>query len=150
MDISDTLTAKADRIARPILGGLIICFALISVYSVRTADPDLWGHLRYGRFFVEAGLPPVADPFSYYTTDVAWLAHEYLSQITLWAVYAGAGPAGLIALKCIVGLATLALVYRALRLNNAGPRIWAPVLILAALLLGRYLCSGRRSSPTWA
>lgn len=139
MNSSVVVTASSDRLARYTRNSLLIVFAFVSVYTVRTADPDLWGHLRYGRFFVEAGLPPIADPFSYYTTDTPWIAHEYLAQIVLWQVYAVAGPAGLIALKCAVGLATLLLVYGALRLGGAGPRIWAPAFILVALLLSRYL-----------
>ena len=137
--MSDASPQKNDRPVRRVLAGLVILLALISVYSVRTADPDLWGHLRYGRFFLEAGLPPVADPFSYTTTGgVAWLAHEYLSQVILWVVYSAAGAAGLIALKCMVGLVVLALVYLAIRLGSDSAQIWAPVFILAALLLGRF------------
>ncbi len=70
-----------------------------------TADPDLWGHLRFGLDFLRgAGLPSV-DPYSF-TQDVPWINHEWLSETIFAAVYKSGGVPGLILLKAaVLGLA---------------------------------------------
>jgi hypothetical protein len=109
-----------------------------SVYGLRIADADLWGHLTYGRWFANHGFPET-DPFSYATHGQTWYAHEYLSQMILWWSYASGGALGLIGLKCAAGSVALYWLYRSLRLSTSDARIWAPVLMLAACLLGGYL-----------
>jgi hypothetical protein len=38
--------------------------AVICLYSMRRADPDLWGYLASGRLFVERGGLTTRDPFA--------------------------------------------------------------------------------------
>jgi len=113
--------------------------ALFAVYAVRSADADLWGHLRYGKHVLENGGPVGADPFAYTTTGRVWNDHEYLAQAALWIAYAAAGPFALIVLKCVLGLVTVYLLYRALRLGSDDARVWAPLLVLLAAGVGRWL-----------
>jgi hypothetical protein len=128
----------ADSITSNLLAVLAAFVSIISTYMIRVADPDLWGHLRYGQLFLESGRIAIPDPFAYTTAGLAWHTHEYLSQIVLWLTYDTAGPLGLIALKCLAGGATLFLLYRCIRLASGDARIWSPTLILAASLLGRF------------
>ncbi len=115
-----------------------VIVTLSSLYALRVADADLWGHLTYGRWFVEHGLPG-EDPFSYATSAQTWYCHEYLAQVILWWSYAGAGASGLIMLKCAVGGVAFYLLYCSLRLSTSDARIWAPLLMLAACVLSGYL-----------
>jgi hypothetical protein len=123
---------------RRAFAALALLTALATVYALRNADADLWGHLRYGRLFVEGGGPHVADPFAYTSAGRAWSGHEYLAQVLLWLAYAAGGPAGLLVLKCLLGGATVWCVYAAVRLGSEGALAWAPVFILAAHTLGRW------------
>jgi len=132
--VRPTSNSAVDRL----LSTAAVVVTVSAIYGLRVADADLWGHLTYGRWFAEHGLPK-RDPFSYATEGQTWYTHEYLSQMILWWSYAWAGPLGLVALKGVLGGATLALVYRSLRLSTPDSRIWAPVLMLAACLLGGYL-----------
>jgi hypothetical protein len=133
--------AKATPSARETkaLAAVAAVAVVLAVYAVRSADADLWGHLRYGQHILENGGRVGADPFAYTTTGRVWNDHEYLAQMALWLAYAGAGPVGLIVLKCVLGLATAYLLYRALRLGTDDPRIWAPLLVLLAAGVGRWL-----------
>jgi hypothetical protein len=123
---------------RRAFAALALLTALATVYAMRNADADLWGHLRYGRLFVESGDPHAADPFAYTSAGRTWSTHEYLAQMLLWLAYAAAGPAGLILLKCLLGGAAVWCVYAAVRLGSDDARAWAPVFILVAHTLGRW------------
>ena len=116
-----------------------VVLALVAVYAVRSADADLWGHLRYGQHLLANGGRVGADPFAYTTAGRVWNDHEYLAQMGFWLVYDAAGPWGLILLKCFVGAATIFVLYRALRLGSDDARVWGPLLVLLAAGVGRWL-----------
>ena len=117
-------------------------FALVSaavcLYSMRRADPDLWGHLSYGRLFVEQGGLPSDDPFAYTSMGLQWIHSEYIAQITLWLAYHYGGPLGLIALKCVVGGAALYFLFVALRTTTDEPYFWLPLFLLCASPVSRF------------
>jgi hypothetical protein len=123
---------------RRILTAFAVAAALASVYMMRGADADLWGHLRYGRLFVEEGGLPAADPFAWTSAGRQWSSHEYLSQVLLWLAYAAGGSAGLVVLKCLVGGAAVYFLYAGIRLGSDDARIWAPALLLTSHVAGRW------------
>jgi hypothetical protein len=123
---------------RRAFAALALLTALATVYAMRNADADLWGHLRCGRLFVEDGGPRTTDPFAYTSAGRTWSVHEHLAQMLLWLAYAAGGPAGLIVLKCLLGGAAVWCVYAAVRLGSDDALAWAPVFILAAHALGRW------------
>jgi hypothetical protein len=87
---------------------LAVVSAVMCLYSMRQADPDLWGYLTYGRFFIESRGLTSQDPFAYTSSGFQWITFEYGAQLLLWWAYHFAGPIGLIALKCLVGGVALA------------------------------------------
>ena len=106
---------------------VIVCFL------ARTgADADLWGHLTFGRDIVHAGRVHSADPYSF-TSDRAWINHEWLAEAVMWVAYSVGGAAGLAALKltlaCAAGLALLA----TWRLQPLRPAVRDGMLFLTAL-----------------
>lgn len=90
------------------------------------ADPDLWGHVRFGGDIVRNRALPTWDTYSF-TSDVPWVNHEWLSEVTMYGAYS-AGPVGLSLLR----LALLALlgfvVARHLAEARLGP-IWQDGLL---------------------
>ena len=44
------------------------------------ADPDLWGHVRFGLNILEHGRLHTADPYSF-TSGRSWVNHEWLSEV---------------------------------------------------------------------
>jgi hypothetical protein len=102
-------TFPAYAAARP-LTWIFVAFAILKTL----ADPDLWGHVRFGLDILRDRRLPIADPYSF-TQDVPWVNHEWLSEVVMGAAYAAAGSWGLMLLKALLAAATCAVVWRALR-----------------------------------
>ena len=117
---------------------LALVSAAVCLYSMRRADPDLWGYLTYGRLFVEQGGVTTHDPFAYTSTGLQWVPFEYIAQIALWLAYHHGGPVGLIALKCLVGGAALYFLFVALRTTTDDPYFWLPLFLLCASTVSRF------------
>jgi hypothetical protein len=112
--------------------------ALVCLYSMRQADPDLWGYLTYGKLFVESGGLISRDPFAYTSSGFQWMTFEYGAQLLLWWAYHFGGPIGLIALKCVVGGVALWCLFLAVRVTTDEPFIWAPIFLLCTSAICRF------------
>jgi hypothetical protein len=75
-------------------------FVLVLVTHT-SADPDLWGHLRFGLDMLASKSTHAVDPYSF-TADRAWINHEWLSELLMGIGYAGFGALGLNLLKLAV------------------------------------------------
>src|SRR5690348_11145950 len=105
---------------------------VLAVLSHTRADPDLWGHIRFGYDTVAARAIVHADPYSF-TSDIPWINHEWLAEVITYAAYAIGGGFGLSLLKVIIIAATLLVVVR--QWPAALParlRLW----LMAAVLIG--------------
>src|SRR4051794_39453864 len=102
-EVSTAAAPPVRTFAAQLLLVVVVLVAGVAIYTQRQADPDLWGHLRYGRFFAENGPGDHADPFSYVSAGQHWQAHEWLAQWLLWQAYALGGAFGLLMLKWLVG-----------------------------------------------
>jgi hypothetical protein len=101
-----------------------LAWLLMAVAIIETqADPDLWGHVRFGEDILRTRSLPVVDPYSF-TQDVPWVNHEWLSELFMGGAFAVAGPAGLMLLKGALAGAALLLMFGALRQCSFGWR-WA-------------------------
>jgi len=76
--------------------------AVLYACSLTLADPDLWGHLRFGQDFWATGQVIRTDPYSYLTAGRLWINHEWLSEAVFAAVFSRFGPLGLGILKTAV------------------------------------------------
>src|SRR5690349_978476 len=70
---------------------VLVTLVLAPGLVVTRADPDLWGHVRFGLdILARPGLSSV-DPYSF-TQDIPWVNHEWLSELFMGAAYAAGGP----------------------------------------------------------
>src|SRR5690349_5561370 len=95
------------RIAEASLGALALALAAIT-----RADPDLWGHLRFGLDTLASHHLSAVDPYSF-TQDRAWLNHEWLSELQMAIAYRAAGVAGLVLLKTALTFGAFWIAWRA-------------------------------------
>jgi hypothetical protein len=93
------------------------------------ADPDLWGHLRFGLDMLSQHTLPSVDPYSF-TQDVPWINHEWLSELIMGIAYRLGGSLGLVILKTALVSAALALILTAL--TPAWPVASAALLVIVA------------------
>jgi hypothetical protein len=93
----------------------VMALVLCSVVSVwwRT-DPDLWGHLRFGLDILRDHRIARIDPYSF-TSDIAWINHEWLSEASMALAYRAGGVPGLLLLKAGLVALSLALLGSAAR-----------------------------------
>lgn len=96
---------------------------LVAVLSFTRADPDLWGHVRFGADILRDFSLADRDPYSF-TSDQPWVNHEWLSEVTMGTAYEAAGAAGLVFLKLVVVLGFILLLCRTLRQEGVSvPRL---------------------------
>jgi hypothetical protein len=115
----DVAPDARDRLVRLLVQAALAAVVLATLAHTR-ADPDLWGHVAFGRDIVTTRALPASDTYSF-TSDVPWVNHEWLAEVAMYAAYAlGGGPA-LIALKILVVAVALLLAARTLRLEGVAP-----------------------------
>jgi len=107
--ISPTIDVKlrAGRIGRTVFSFPGVLVALLTVLTVLTArsrfnDPDMWWHLKTGEVIWNSHAVPRVDLFSFTTNQHAYTPHEWLSQLTIFAVYHFGGYVGLMLWLCVV------------------------------------------------
>jgi hypothetical protein len=105
---------------------------LLAVITHTRADPDLWGHVRFGRDIVSDATIPRLDQYAF-TSDREWINHEWLAECAMYIAYAaGRGP-GLVVLKMLVGLGMLALVWSGLSRQQVDTRTRDLLIALAVV-----------------
>ena len=80
--------------------------ALLVIIIQTSADADLWGHVRFGQDIIDAGGVPAVDGYSF-TTDQAWINHEWLAEVGMSLAYAAGGPLGLVVFAILAGIVPL-------------------------------------------
>jgi hypothetical protein len=60
-----------------------------------SADPDLWGNVRFGLDILRDRSLPTVDPYSF-TANLPWMNHEWLSEALMAFVYQLGGTLGLL------------------------------------------------------
>lgn len=124
----DARRAWADA-ASLVRAGLLI-FLLLAL-CITYADPDLWGHVRFGRDIAAAHGVPRDDPYSF-TSDVPWINHEWLAELIMYGSYAAAGPRGLVGLKALLVVGMLGLIAWSVRRDQAPPMVRDVLIGVAA------------------
>jgi hypothetical protein len=124
--------AHKQRVGFESLSTLRVPLWIAAAYMLLTtkADPDLFGHLRFGLDILSSGHLSSTDPYSF-TADMPWTNHEWLSEWIMALTYSGAGVVGLIAMKAVVASATFGAITRSTR--NASPLWRWPGALLAVL-----------------
>ena len=114
------------------------CCQWVSVLPTSSAvsSNDTGYHLAVGRWIVEHGTVPRADPFCFSTAGLDWINLNWLAQIGFYSVYSRWGIVGLLALRLLVMTGTLFFLWRAVRAVRAPPLPSLVLLALAAAILG--------------
>lgn len=112
--------------------GTVTLAAAARLLAPTVADPDLWGHIRFGERTLSLGLERV-DPFSYLSRGT-WINHEWLAEVSMALAWGWGGSAGLIVLKTAIALLTISLVYAHLIRRGSDP-LRAGLFLIPTLLL---------------
>ena len=102
--------------------------------ALNGVDPDLWGHVQYGRDLFRHGFP-LASTYSYTVVGYRWVNHENLSEVALACGLDHLGPAGMMLVKTGLGWLVLGLIIRHGWRQKAGYFSICLVVLLTAVNL---------------
>jgi hypothetical protein len=112
-----------------------ILLAVLVADSNRLADPDLWGHIRFGQAAILQGHPTYHDPYSYSMPGAPWHDYEWLGEVVMAGVYNAAGVVGLKLWKFACTALTIFFIAETEAETDAPPSTQLLVLLVAALAL---------------
>jgi hypothetical protein len=124
---------------QPLLPFLAVLVTSLAVFAaVRlSADPDLWGHLRFGLDMLRDGSLPRRDTYSF-TSTIPWMNHEWLAELAMAAAWSAGESIGLVLLKAgLVGLALASSWSGAMRAGTGGTAAWGCAGVTAFAALNR-------------
>jgi len=109
---------------------------IIAITDVgRWADPDLWGHIRFGQLALTLGHAPVRNPYSYSAPGYLWRDPEWLAEALLALAYDTFGIVGLKLMKFAATAMTVLLMALAAAESRASVRIQLVMLTMAGVAL---------------
>ncbi len=121
-------------------GWIMVLCAAVYYFSFVTADPDLWGHIRFGRDLWRSGRLPATDPYAFTNAGHTWINHEWAAELLFYHVYALFGDAGLLLGKLCFGILTTLGVYAASRARGGDEhpliRFGGLIMLITALSPG--------------
>ena len=123
---------RSRRSIRPAPFLLLVGFGLFW-FSDTIADPDLWGHVRFGQDMIRARSIIQNDNYAYTNRQSTWVNHEWLSEVIFAVLYNEWGPVGLIVFKVAVSLSLLALSYVHGRGCGLGPYQTVALIVLLSI-----------------
>ena len=91
----------------PVVQASLLVVLAIATVRGRFDDPDMWWHMRMGEVMWTTHTVPTTDVFSYTTNHHAYVPHEWLPQILIYAAYRWGGYCGLMLWLCIFTSAIL-------------------------------------------
>lgn len=110
-------------------------FAFTIIVPTALRDGDTGWHLATGAWIVAHASVPTTDPFSFTAAGHLWIAHEWLSELAMYASYRAAGWSGLIVLIGVAMATLFALIaYEVRRWMSSRAGIIALLLLATGLL----------------
>jgi hypothetical protein len=113
----------------------LILFAIVIADARQVSDPDLWGHVLWGRQLLAHGSLPPGNLYSYSAPGYPWLRHEWLSEVLMASIFDRFGPFGLKLLKFICTASTIGFIVLAESKTAASAFVQAAILLVVALVL---------------
>lgn len=113
---------------------LASCFAV----SIDLVDPDLWGHVQYGRDVLSSGQIAPTATYTFTAEGYRWINHENLAEIALATIESWAGPSGLLAMKILLSAALFGGIAWYGRRQQATAMSIGLLMLVVALNLGYF------------
>ncbi len=119
----------------PVYTALIVATILsvgLGAMTTNCADPDLWGHVQYGREVLRDGTLPMTTTWSFAAEGAQWVNHENIAELMLAWTVDTFGMYGLPVMKLILAIIILGLILWTARRANCGWLAIGITVLLAA------------------
>jgi hypothetical protein len=114
---------------------LALALACAWPLAFNLADPDLWGHVRYGQDWIAAGELPHTATHTYTAVGYPWINHENLFELGVAACYNTFGVGGMLLAKCLLGMTLIATMVWVAGKRGVHPLIaWTFMLVVTTNL----------------
>lgn len=120
---SQTTENRVHRISRLLIVPAILLIGLATISS-NVSDPDLWGHVQYGREVLRDGTLPRTATWTYAAEGAPWVNHENIAELMLAWTVDTLGPSGLPWMKLSIAITIFTLMIMSARRSGAG---WLPI-----------------------
>src|SRR6266404_4380514 len=134
-DATPRMSNGSARVSLLRYSSALVLFAIVIADARQHSDPDLWGHVLFGRQLLAHGSLPRDNPYSYSAPGFPWLHHEWLSEVLMGALFDKFGTAGLKILKFLCTAGTICFIAFAEFETSASALAQLSILLVAALLL---------------
>ena len=115
--------------------GFFLLSSLFYFFSYPGVDPDLWGHLFFGREILRDGKLPLHNLYSYTAPDHPWINHEWLAEVIFYGIFYLFGSPGLVLLKLTIGAMIVWILDRVIRERVRSPFIRILTLVWTMAIL---------------
>jgi hypothetical protein len=119
----------------PLAARILPFAAAVYFFSFVSADPDLWGHIKFGWETWENRAVSPVDPYSFTAYGQDWINHEWFAEVLFYLTYRFLGDGGLLFGKLIIGLWMVALLGKICTFRHNVPLVTAGVLTLGIIVI---------------
>ena len=114
---------------------VLVASTVVYFFSYITPDPDLWGHIKFGKdLWVSKEIPRV-DMYSYTANGMDWVNHEWLTEILMNLTYDTFHSPGLLIGKLLLGFAIIFILYIIILHRRNQPIINGIVLVMCIFVM---------------
>lgn len=109
---------------------IFVLFVSMFCFFRAQMDPDLWGHLQFGKdIYEQRGIPEV-DTYSYSAYGAKSINHEWLAELIFYSLFFNFSSFGLVIFKFSIALALSIILYREMRKNIQSELLFVAVFLL--------------------
>lgn len=114
---------------------LLLLAAALAAVGPNNADPDIWGHVRYGQEVLATGQLPRTATHTFTAAGYPWINHENLAELCFANLANWAGGTGLLLFKFMAGFALFGLLLSYLQRQHLRLLTRAVIVLVVALNL---------------
>jgi hypothetical protein len=114
---------------------IVICSSTIYFFSFITADPDLWGHIKFGEDLFAAGRFVWSDPYSFTAYNQPWINHEWIAELIFYFTYRFGSDTGLLIVKLVIGLCVVGCLFKTCHIREHLPLAFTIIMVLAIFVI---------------
>ena len=123
---------------------LVILYSATTLMYVQhgsASDPDVWWHLRTGKWIMDHGALPYTDPFSGFGAGKPWQAYSWLFELLIFQLFTRFGLVGIVSFTAAMIVAITFAVHRVYR------RLQSDFTISVLLTVAGIFCLSKMFSP---